>query len=1397
MFADLCPENWKTSGNLDPKSLAWQLICGSDNSDSNPDNYSEEYDIDSNLTAQKIKLLIDADSSQHSALVDISEGKNVVIEGPPGTGKSQTITNAIATAIHQGKTVLFVAEKLAALEVVFSKLQQIGLGDFCLQLHSDKTSSSSVIDSIRSRMQTTFDKPVEITEVQKRLSSVCSELQELANSTGKRLGPNQIPLYEILWRINELEDKNTRLFSIPEWKWDIGSEAYRRQLSLLMTLAASTDAFNDPLKSPWWNFRPKSADRACIAKVTSLIGSLRQALQRRDLALASLTEDFAKLNIDWLSIAYARPSIPEARETFFAQLDPAFVRYLIPHSTGDSKGAPRDQIRGFISHYNNLRMVFSFDWIKDASPLRELSDSLKFLCQLKNGESLLYSELGELTVWLQQFLDSLDAIKAISHEITEIAPFRIESLDDFKLAIGRLEHFQGLSPLRGATLTPSLFARNVNPLIQRGSELARSLRNDQARLERCFYMNRLPSASVIEATVQAIRPHCSNLLRLLDGGYNAAMKTLSQFSRQGDAYWPSEWVAALDLLLSHPKDISYFKYSTEFCTTFGELFQGIDTDWKTIEEVHRWCQKASESGLSPAEICQIYQTTKIYEFNVERAKSLLLRIKNLVDSRFYPKIFGLSQHNVWKQNTSELMSHANLAFENCPSPKLLGKLGNIDSLSTIKEVCDAATYAIHLRTRLETNTILGDRDISLGKLANGLGTDLDVINWHLDLAEFFSSLQLSDNSIRNVLSSDAKQNVSRLLQGVCELTMALNSWDQGFHELSQLGEPVHNWLADARDPEQSQLLRNQLSALSDCVDDIPSMGSFAEMMAECKGAGLERISEAVVKAEIFSQDIPDSFELSVLTAVANREIISSPSLRTFNRSRTEVLRQEYRDLDKKLFELNRVLVAHEVDLFKRKAKAGIAGGRVSGFTEMGLIKHELAKKARFRKVRDLLQKAPVSLQAYKPCFMMSPLSIAQFSPPNAIRFDLLIIDEASQIKPEDALGAILRANQVVVVGDPKQLPPTSFFERNFEEIDDEDALGVDHSESILEVASRVFYPLRRLRWHYRSQHESLIHFSNEKFYHGDLIVFPSPTRNHGTLGHYFKFIENGYFSGGCNPVEAKVVAKEVIKHALEFPKESLGVGTFNHKQSQLILEMIDEECRSNRLAREAIEKLSSGKEPLFVKNLENLQGDERDRILISYTYGPDRSSGRVLNRFGPINSDNGWRRLNVLVTRARCRSLVFASFKFSDIIIGPNASKGLLAFKDYLEYSQSGKLPERAITGRLPQSGFEISVAKVVSSLGCHAEPQVGVAGYYIDIGVQILDGSGDFILGIECDGASYHSSKSARDRDRLREEVIVSRGWSLHRIWSTDWFQNREREEMRLADAIKSAMLIRKNRQR
>lgn len=1399
MFADLCPENWEKNTSLKSQSLGWQLICGTDDGDAPSGIYAEEYEIDANTKAQNIKLLVDADSSQHSALVDILDGKNVVIEGPPGTGKSQTITNAIASAIQQGKTVLFVAEKLAALEVVYSKLQQLGLGDFCLQLHSDKTTSSSVIESIRSRLEATFDNPEEITDVQKRLTIVRSDLQELVNSTGKRIGPKEIPLYEIFWRINELEDKGIRLFSISEWRLDTDSEVYSEQQSLLMALAASAQEFSDPTKSPWWGFRPRAGDRTQISRAASLISALVQSLQHRDSTLDSLNRYFAKLSIDWLHIVNAKLSLPTVSEALISRIEPAFLRSVSLNKSNECSKALTDRIRNFIADYNRLRNLFSFDWIEDDSTLREVSDALSFFCQHNDGRSLTCSDLSNVSVWLRELIHSLNEIMELSKAIKGIAPFRINFLDEFKSATDQIEHFKRLSLTNGAFLTPSLFSQNVNSLIKRGLEVTRSLQNDQAKLNRCFYMNRLPSVAVIESTVNAIRPHCSNMLRLFDGRYNAAMKTLSEFSRSGDAYWPGEWVAALDMLLNHPKELLKFRYKDEFFVTFGDLFKGIDTDWKNIEEIHKWCQKASESALSPAEICQVYKTghNHLYQFNVEHAKTALSRISDLLARPLLSQAIGLNRHGIWRHSFSELLNLAETTLQNCPRPEVIRQLSAEILQKPLEEFYDATIHAMRLRSELERNTVFTEEDISFGTLANGLNTDLRLVDWHLQVVDVISFLQLSDAAITSMLFIDIRQNVIRLLQGLRELALALESWDRDLIELSQLGDPKPNWMANVRNSEESQRLRDQLARLASSVNHISAISNFVAMMAECKDAGLYRMAEAIVNGEIAASEVPDSFELSVLTFVAEREVGSSSSLRSFSRTRTETLRQEYRALDKKLLELNRALVAHEIDRFRTRARIGIAAGRVSGFTEMGLIKHELAKKKRFRKVRDLLQKAPISLQALKPCFMMSPLSVAQFAPPETIKFDLLIIDEASQIKPEDALGAILRAKQMVVVGDPKQLPPSSFFERNFEEIDDEEALGVDHAESILEVASRVFYPLRRLRWHYRSQHESLIHFSNERFYKGDLIVFPSPTRKLGALGHYFQFVDNAYFSGGCNPVEAEAVAKAVIKHALDCPNESLGVGTFNHKQSQLILEMIDNECRRNRLSREAIEKLSSGAEPLFVKNLENLQGDERDVIFISYTYGPDRASGRVLNRFGPINSDNGSRRLNVLVTRARRRSRVFASFKSSDIIVGPNASEGLVAFKDYLEYSQSGTVPERQITGRSPQSPFEIAVSKVVRSLGCHAEPQVGVAGYYIDIGVQILDGSGDFILGIECDGAKYHSSKSARDRDRLREEVIISRGWALHRIWSTDWFQNRDKEEKRLSDAIKAAILMRSIRPR
>jgi len=359
-----------------------------------------------------------------------------------------------------------------------------------------------------------------------------------------------------------------------------------------------------------------------------------------------------------------------------------------------------------------------------------------------------------------------------------------------------------------------------------------------------------------------------------------------------------------------------------------------------------------------------------------------------------------------------------------------------------------------------------------------------------------------------------------------------------------------------------------------------------------------------------------------------------------------------------------------------------------------------------------------------------------------------------------------------------------------DEVPEDEETLLDGTESVLEVAMKAFSNVRRLKWHYRSQHESLIAFSNEKFYDGELIVFPSPVSDTEELGVQFTYVPGATFVGGCNPVEADHVAKAVAEHAKKYPGQTIGVGTFNLSQREAIQDRLDAICSNDADARHAIESMLKHSDPLFIKNLENLQGDERDVIFISYTYGPDPATGKVLNRFGPINSEHGWRRLNVLVTRAKKRVRVFSSIMPEDIHGGADRSRGLNSMRDYLKYAQTGLLVDPGtITNRLPDSPFEIAVGRVVRNLGLEVVPQVGVAGYFIDIGVLKPGSKVDYLMGIECDGATYHSAKSARDRDRLREEVILKRGWKLHRIWSTDWFLNQHAEERRLTHAIRSLL--------
>lgn len=455
------------------------------------------------------------------------------------------------------------------------------------------------------------------------------------------------------------------------------------------------------------------------------------------------------------------------------------------------------------------------------------------------------------------------------------------------------------------------------------------------------------------------------------------------------------------------------------------------------------------------------------------------------------------------------------------------------------------------------------------------------------------------------------------------------------------------------------------------------------------------------------------------------------------------------------------------------------------------LQGQLVRQRGHAPVRTLLQRSFEPIRAIKPCFMMSPLMVAQCLQADPQAFDLVIFDEASQLTPQDAIGAVVRGKQLVVVGDQRQLPPTSFFDAQMSgsevRTDPADETELENLESILEQYQAAGLPNARLRWHYRSRHESLIAFSNAHIYDWDLLTFPSADAEPGARGVIFEYVADGvYLGSGLNLVEARRVVDAVIGHARRCPELSLGVGTFNLPQQLAI----QDELERRRREDPALEPFFSldRPEPFFVKNLENIQGDERDVILLSVTYGR-MQDGMLRNRFGPINAQNGPRRLNVLVTRARERMVVFSSIRGEEIDLTKVNGKGAQLLRDFLIYAERGHLVGARLSALMDaESPFEREVLGELEGRGIRVVPQVGVGPFRVDIGVLDDQVPGRFICGIECDGAAYHQSETARDRDRLREEVLRRLGWRIHRVWSTDWFKWREGQVERLLKLIEDS---------
>ena len=686
------------------------------------------------------------------------------------------------------------------------------------------------------------------------------------------------------------------------------------------------------------------------------------------------------------------------------------------------------------------------------------------------------------------------------------------------------------------------------------------------------------------------------------------------------------------------------------------------------------------------------------------------------------------------------------------------------------------------RRTLESLDLLGRG--AFGNLWRGAKSDWSLLQQIVDWEQKSHTLERPENYLQVVSRLDDPGAVGGLAKALeksagtffsemgdmaaalqLDLLTAFEAQDMDAVGLEALNKRLQDWLSDMEGLSKWIALRKRLEA--------------------AREAGLEPLVDRLVDGRIGPELAVDQYWYAYFENLMRTVVEKHPDLAAFDGGSHGKIVEQFKTLDRARIDLARqeVVQAHYAD---------IPRGGMGGAGEMGVIRHEINKKRRHMPLRRLMERAGNAVQAIKPVFMMSPMSVAQFLPPGEIGFDLLLIDEASQVQPIDALGAIARAGQIVVVGDERQLPPTRFFARGVDTMDDvdEETQIASDLESVLRLCSARGLPERQLRWHYRSRHHSLIAVSNHEFYNDRLFIVPSPYRFESGLGVSLRHVPEGVFDRGrsrTNRPEAHVVARAVVDHARRFPDKSLGVGAFSVSQRQAILNELEHLWRQETDVKEYFAR--GGPEPFFVKNLENIQGDERDVIFISVGYGRDRD-GFFSMDFGPLSKEGGERRLNVLISRARERCCVSSSITADDIDLNRARGRGPAAFKTFLRFAETGSLWVGRPTERGFESPFEEAVGHAIRQQGFEIEPQIGVAGFFIDIGVIDPDKPGRYILGIECDGAAYHSARSARDRDRLRQEVLESHGWTIHRIWGPDWFQRPEEETRKILAAIEDARI-------
>jgi very-short-patch-repair endonuclease/nuclear transport factor 2 (NTF2) superfamily protein len=1373
MYKDLDPQRW-TATPLQEHDVVRTLIAGAEVHDN---RFAEEYDVDK-LPGPGPFLITDADSSQHSAVIDVLSGKNCVIQGPPGTGKSQTITNIISAALHAGKSVLFVAEKMAALDVVKKRLDAAGLDRFCLELHSSKTAKSAVVASLADRLEFSGVRlnAMQLQSNAEALQRARKELLYYVEKANESAGSTGLRVCDVLLGSAIRDELRNRLpqtvanarFPNPLEKTPHVRKEMIDAARVLQEHATRITATTSLAKHPW-----RGLQNAALTdfEIEQLIPELNRWTEALNSArnLAALLFDRVGLDICATTMAINETcrvidNTPDPPATLIMSV----FRHLFLLNNRERLAFGLKQLEEVEATKNKTRR----DFLRGGETVAQLPKR-KEIAQLEDVLAKQLALQADATVGsLPEIFNSWQMRHA---EVVKLGPGFATLLRSFRLnteelgaahacligvgCIGALE--RDLWALRSAELIDAI----NGPIVQEANSARATLKRRQTTLAQQVDMSLLPTPQELRRLAVALKS-TNFILALFNRECRTARKLARAISRDNVK---RNRQAIADLLLTCAQFIEdkvRFETDTRYNKVFGVQFRGIDTDFDSLTKVHAWAGKVEKELAACARWGPSVKAC-LFTATLSDLESINALTQSVDPIRKLTTLF----------ETNDCLSLSELSNQELHRCQLLeAALSSICSTSIRPEtkISGLPQFAACLAILEErTATLEGDPDalkLVGGSVAEG-ETNLAQLRSTLSFAE-----QMSASGLGNRGMSEVFDDVTRLAdikndsRAVGHVLADIPQAAECVHALADINPQLWLGVDDFGDADVSALIqRNKIAVENrDCLQDY-----LAFLLSEDTACdlGLGPLLKAFEDANEDYSLLSEAAEMVFYRSAAEQILNADPRLKRHSGTTHDQLRVQFQQLDREFLEIRRKLLAS--DLLRRPVPYGNAVGRVSELTQMALVQH-LSGQTRPRiALRDLFRRAGDAIKSLMPCWMMSPMSVAQFLQPGAIEFDLVLMDEASQIRPEEGFGAVIRGKQLVVVGDQMQLPPTPFFQKlsvdGGSDSEDEEFADVKQ-ESILEAAAARFFPPRRLKWHYRSEHGSLISFSNKEFYNDDLVVFPSPFDDHPDYG--VKLVQvNGVYKSGINTPEVT----SVIEHAAQFMREhrdrSLGIVAVNSKQAELIREQLDKLFAMDPTAEAYRSKWSTEIESVFVKNLENVQGDERDVIFISTVYGKD-DEGNFYQRFGPINSDYGHRRLNVLFTRAKKMVVLFTSMIPEDIE-HEGKKWGVRALRGYLQYARDGHSTLAERSHAECDSEFETWVLEVLKAHGYDAVPQVGFAGYRIDIAVRHPHRPGIFVCGIECDGASYHSARSVRERDRLRQEVLERLHWKIYRIWSTDWFRN------------------------